>query len=156
MQARMSLIFALGVVAAVALAVSDAEAAKKKKRTVRSEPAAAVTHDYDGTPIIMQGFRRTRPAVTDQPAQQADRDWPVHIPRGSSTYISPPVPSPNSPNSPPGAVLLQMPRPATVLPPPTPSFSDRATNAIHDFPLQQGLGNNPNDLNSFIRQRANQ
>jgi len=154
MQARMPLIFALGLVAAVALAASDADAAKKKKRTVRSEPVAAVAHDDDGTPIIMQGFRRTRPAITDQPAQRADR--PVHIPRGSSTYISPPVPSPNSPNSPPGAVLLQMPRPAIVMPPPTPSFSDRATNAIHDFPLQQGLGNNPNDLNSFIRQRANQ
>src|SRR5262245_19631492 len=154
MQPRMSLIFALGLVAAVVLAASDASAARKKRHTVRTEPAATVTHDYDGTPIIMQGFRRTRPAVVDQPTQQADR--PVHIPRGSSTYISPPVPSPNSPNSPPAAVLLQTPRPATVLPPPTPSFSDRATNAIHDFPLQQGLGNNPNDLQSFIRQRANQ
>ena len=152
MQARMPIILALGLAAAVVLTASDATARQKKRYKVRAEPPA-VTQDYDGTPIIMQGFRRTRPAV-EQPARQAD--GPIRIPRGSSTYISPPVPAPNSPNSPPAAVLLQMPRPPTVLPPSTPSFSDRATNAIHDFPLQQGLGNNPNDLQSFIRQRANQ
>jgi hypothetical protein len=148
----MPAILALGLAAAVVLAASDATA-RQKRHKVRVGPPA-VAYDYDGTPIIMQGFRRTRPTTIEQPVRQADR--PIRIPRGSSTYIPPPVPAPNSPNSPPSAVLLQTPKPAIVPPPSAPSFSDRVTNAIHDFPQQQGLGNNPNDLQSFIRQRANQ
>ena len=153
MQTRMTSILAIGLAAAVLLTASDAALARQKKRyKVRAEPPP-IARDYDGTPIIMQGFRRTRPAI-DQPARQADR--PIQIPRGSSTYIAPPMPAPNSPNSPPAAALLQPPPPVAVPRPSAPSFSDRVTNAIHDFPQQQGLGNNPNDLQSFIRQRANQ
>ena len=40
-------------------------------------------------------------------------------------------------------------------PPPITSFGDRATNAIHTYPLQKGIGNNPTDLPSYIRQNAN-
>jgi hypothetical protein len=40
-------------------------------------------------------------------------------------------------------------------PPPIASFGDRATNAIHSYPLQNGIGNNPTDLPSYIRQNAN-
>jgi hypothetical protein len=152
MQARKPLIFIIGLAAAVTLTASEVAFARQKKRhTVRVE-SPTVAHDYDGTPIIMQGFRRTRPAV-GQPVRQADR--PVRIPRGSSTYISPPMPSPNSPNSPPSAVLLQTPRPAVVPPPSRPSFSDRVTNCIHSYPLNAGIGNNPTDQQAYIRQCAN-
>jgi hypothetical protein len=60
----------------------------------------------------------------------------------------------------PGASALPSPGltrgPGVYQPPKINSFSDRVTDAIHDFPLQRGIGNNPNDLQSFIRQRANQ
>jgi len=36
------------------------------------------------------------------------------------------------------------------------SFGDRVTNAIHAYPLQRSLGNNPVNEQMFIRQRANQ
>ena len=152
-------VLTMGLAGLMVLAASDASARHKKPRQhapavrthVRDGPS--ITRDFDGTPIIMQGFHRTRPAPLEEPTIRADR--PVNIPRGSSTYIPPPVPSPNSPNSPPPAALLQPP-PSAPPPPPLNTYSDRVTNAIHDFPLQGGIGNNPNDLQSFIRQRANQ
>jgi hypothetical protein len=145
-------ILAIGLAAAVLLTASDAALARQKKRyKVRAEPPP-IARDYDGTPIIMQGFRRTRPAI-DQPARQADR--PIQIPRGSSTYIAPPMPAPNSPNSPPAAALLRMPPPVAVPRPSAPSFSDRVTNCIHSYPLNSGIGNNPTDQQSYIRQCSN-
>ena len=83
--------------------------------------------------------------------QRADR--PVQIPRGSSTYIPPPSPSPYSANSPPAAALTQ-PAPAPYKPPPITTFSDRVNSAIQAYPLEKGIGNNPIDQQQFIRQRA--
>jgi hypothetical protein len=74
-------------------------------------------------------------------------------PRGSSTYIPPPIPSPNA--GPPAAAALQ-PGPGVYQPPRIDSFGDRATRAIHAYPLERGLGNNPVDQQMFIRQRANE
>ena len=79
----------------------------------------------------------------------------VEIPRGSGTYIPPPNPSPYSRNSPPAAALTG-PAPAPYIPPPINTFSDRVTGAIHAYPLEKGIGNNPIDQQQFIRQRANQ
>ena len=93
------------------------------------------------------------PKPKEQRQKRADR--PVHIPRGSSTYIPPPVPSPNSPNSPPAQAFTQ-PTVQPYNPPHITTFSDRATDAIHDYPLQKGLGNNPLNQQEFIRQRLNQ
>jgi hypothetical protein len=104
--------------------------------------------DYDGTPIIMQGFRRTRPAEESQP-ERGDR--PVRIPRGSSTYIPPPVPSPDS--GPPAAALMKTPE--VYKPPRIESFGDRVTNCIHSYPLNAGIGNNPTDRQMYIRQCSN-
>jgi hypothetical protein len=41
-------------------------------------------------------------------------------------------------------------------PRPINSFGDRVTNAIHAYPLQRSLGNNPVNEQMFIRQRADQ
>jgi hypothetical protein len=133
----------------VTLGTADARQRHKARHTHRAAPV--VTRDYDGTPIIMQGFPERRRTVPTPPSR-ADR--PVHIPRGSGTYIPPPNPSPNSPNSPPAAVLLQQP-PAAVKPAPLNSFSDRVTNCIHSFPLQGGIGNNPSNQQAYVRQCAN-
>ena len=148
---------ALMLVAAVAIAVTDAASARPKKKRAKSPVPpisrtyeSPITRDYDGTPIIMQGFRRTRP-TDDQPAQQ-NADRPVRIPRGSSTYIPPPMPSPAA--GPPAPALVQ-PAPAPYQPPPINSFSDRVRNCIHSAPLNAGIGNNPADTQSYIRQCAN-
>jgi hypothetical protein len=156
------------LLAAVLAAVTiDAAAARHKKHRVHHYATATeassgfwsnlVPTARDGTPIIMKGYRA--PAVRhddemDKPRQRADR--PVHIPRGSSSYIDiPPVnPSPNSPNSPPARALLQPP-PEPYKPPPITTYSDRVTNCIHSYPLNAGRGNNPTDQQSYVRQCAN-
>jgi hypothetical protein len=79
-------------------------AAHGERKLARHAPGQLVPVDRDGTPIIMQGYRsramtRDRPKESKEPMQRADR--PVKIPRGSSTYIPPPSPSPYSVNSPP-------------------------------------------------------
>ena len=111
--------------------------------------------DRDGTPIIMQGYRSPQydagRRAQPEPRQRADR--PVKIPRGSSTYIPPPNPSPYSVNSPPAAALTQ-PAPQPYKPPPITTFSDRVNSAIQAYPLEKGIGNNPSDQQQFIRQRA--
>jgi hypothetical protein len=99
------------------------------------------------TPAMMRDEGRSK----ERPSRRADR--PVRIPRGSSTYIPPVTPSPYSSNSPPAAALTA-PAPAPYRPPPINTFSDRVTGAIHAYPLERGIGNNPVDQQQFIRQRA--
>ena len=142
-----AVVLVIAAVFALVTAAADASARPKKRIKPRGEPV--ITRDYDGTPIIMQGFRRSRPSV-DPPAQRAER--PVRIPRGSSTFIPEPNPSPNA--GPPARALLQ-PGPGIITPPPLNSFGDRVTNCIHSAPLNLGVGNNPTDRQAHIRQCAN-
>lgn len=155
----------LGLAAVLVMGMLDAALARQKKKHRISRPAVTQTDripgtlvpmDREGTPIIMQGYRSPRmmrDAGQPEPRQRADR--PVRIPRGSSTYIPPPNPSPYSINSPPAPALTQ-PAPAPYQPPPITTFSDRVNNAIQAYPLQKGIGNNPIDQQEFIRQRLNQ
>jgi hypothetical protein len=146
---RMRNILAWGLVAVVAMATLDPAAARSKKKRLKTYDAP-IARDFDGTPIIMQGFRRTRP-TEDLPARQADK--PVRIPRGSSTYIPEPNPSPSG--GPPARALVQPPPTQVYRPPPINSFSDRVTNCIHSYPLNKGIGLNPTDQQAYIRQCAN-
>jgi len=163
-------ILTLALAALMVLGTLDVAAARKKKVRANPQPTASenrlrhvpgqlVPVDRDGTPIIMQGYRspammRGGPSSAEpEPTQRADR--PVKIPRGSSTYIPPPSPSPYSVNSPPAAALTQ-PAPQPYKPPPITTFSDRVNSAIQAYPLEKGLGNNPIDQQQFIRQRLNQ
>ena len=134
-----------------AFAVSAADAAPKKKRA-KPAPAAtsSVTRDYDGTPIIMQGYRVPRVTQDAQPQAGADRAKQNFVlrPYGSSGPAAPPSAGLRSP--PP---LVQP--PGVHQPPPVNSFGDRVTNCIHSFPLNRGLGNNPTDQQAYIRQCAN-
>jgi hypothetical protein len=67
----------------------------------------------------------------------------------SSSY----VPSMTLPRSEPARVAPAS--PGVYTPPPINSFGDRATGAIHSYPLQQGIGNNPTNMQMYIRQNAN-
>ena len=165
MQTRSKILTVLLAALLAMVAIDAAAAASHKKRhhgtayqpsPARSHPAddLGIQKDEDGTPIIMQGYRPRKLTPEDAaPAQRAER--PARIPRGSSTYIPPPVPSPYSPNSPPARALTQ-PAVQPYNPPPITTFSDKVTGAIHDYPLQKGIGNNPVDQQQFIRQRLNQ
>ncbi len=152
----------------VAGSFDTADAARKKQRTVRERPAASeqeqrkrdfnrdlgIKLDADGTPIIMQGFgshsKKTRTTVPEaDPNLRADRPRP----RGSSTYIPPPVPSPNAGPTPQQILGQQTVQPYK--PPPITTFGDRVTNCIHSFPLNAGIGNNPTDRGAYVRQCAN-
>jgi len=167
MQPSKVKILTLALTALMVLGTLDAASARKKKVRAnpqltasengpRHVPGQLVPVDRDGTPIIMQGYRSpamTRDKEPKEPVQRADR--PVKIPRGSSTYIPPPSPSPYSVNSPPAAALTQ-PIPQPYKPPPITTFSDRVNSAIQAYPLEKGIGNNPTDQQQFIRQRLNQ
>ncbi len=161
-----SLILALAGV--FLLGALDMASARTKKHRAQRPANTDITRDLtvtrghllpvarDGTPIIMQGFNPDAPrqgTPRETPRQRAD--GPVRIPRGSSTYIPPVNPSPYSSNSPPAAALIQ-PAPAPYQPPKITTFGDRVNDAIHAYPLERGIGNNPTDQQQFIRQRANQ
>ena len=116
MQASTTITLALA--ALMTLGTLDTASARKKKVRAKPQPTASenwlrnvpdrryvpgqlVPVDRDGTPIIMQGYRSPAmmrddktPKELKEPEQRADR--PIHIPRGSSTYIPPPSPSPYS------------------------------------------------------------
>ena len=151
---------ALVLAATLVLVLVDAASAARKKPRANRAAAPAVTYDYDGTPIIMKGYRSVRrgagaPSIMrdeGRPGTRAGR--PLARPVGSGIYIPPPVPSPNSPNSPPSPVLLQPP-PAVYTPPRIDSPGDRATRCLHSFPLAGGVGNNPSDRDAFVRSCMN-
>jgi hypothetical protein len=144
--------------AVLMLGAIDAAAARHKKHSVRQQDSSGfwsglVPTDRDGNPIIIQGYRPSK-AKRDEAPRRQRADRPVRIPRGSSTYITPVNPSPNSPNSPPAAALTR-PVPQPVQPPPVNTYGDRVTNCIHSYPLNAGVGNNPRDQQSYVRQCAN-
>jgi hypothetical protein len=139
MRLRLSTFLAVVLVPALVLAASDDALARKKRHKPKAEPG--IGRDI-GTPTIMREEPGTRPS------KRGER--PVRIPRGSSTYIPPPVPSPSAV---PPAPLTQP--PGVYRPPPIRSFGDRATDCMHSYPLNAGVGNNPTDRQMYIRQCAN-
>jgi hypothetical protein len=156
MRQRLTRVLILAVVATLASGAADA--AQKRHRSDRG-PADSAAAAFWGNLLQMdrggnpRGHRSpsVKPAPTE-PQQRTERA--VRIPRGSGTYIPPVNPSPYSSNSPPPPQLLQQ-RVEPYRPPPINSFGDRVTGAIHSYPLEKGIGNNPTDFQTYIRQRAN-
>ena len=140
MPATWSKTLAVAVVAVLALgAMGDADA----------------QYDSAGTPSIMRDGDGGISIMRDEyaPKQKGgskEAATPRKVPRGSSTYIPPPVPSPNT-----GRAIVAPATPGVYKPPPINSFGDRATGCIHSYPLNAGIGNNPTDQQSYIRQCAN-
>ena len=163
MQTVYSKTLIIALAALIPLATLDVASARTKKHSAHYSRSAGEAAFWSGlrtehgTPIIMKGYHPSAPSrsepMLEKPRERADR--PVRIPRGSSTYIPPVNPSPYSINSPPASALTQ-PAPAPYQPAPITTFSDRVNSAIHAYPLEKGIGNNPMDQQQFIRQRLNQ
>jgi hypothetical protein len=156
MRAMRSKTLAVAAVAVLAfVAMGDADARQKKQRTKRSA-TPALQYDSSGQPSVMRSGDGGISIMRDENAPKRPKSGskeavgPRKVPRGSSTYIPPPVPSPNT-----GRAIVTPPTPGVYKPPPITSFGDRATGAIHSYPLQKGIGNNPTDQQMYIRQRAN-
>ncbi|MBX9825452.1 MAG: hypothetical protein K2Y27_10715 [Xanthobacteraceae bacterium] len=128
---------------------ADAGMARTKKSNAGHDLGVQV--DSYGVPIIMKGYstdsRKANRAGLERSGKQASRP----IPRGSSTYIPPPVPSPSRATV--GAATGPIVQPYN--PPPITTFGDRVNNAIQSYPLNKGLGNNPTDMQMYIRQNSN-
>jgi hypothetical protein len=161
MQPHRNKLLTAALAISLVFACADASQARSKKAGTSGDLGLQL--DADGTPIIMKGYRSaprrsdaksldTKSSATDrtEPAQsgkQASR--PVRA-RGSSTFIPPPVPSPTRSG---GVTTGQAVQP--YIPPPITTFGDRVNNAIQSYPLQRGIGNNPTDMQVYIRQNAN-
>ncbi|MBN8966648.1 MAG: hypothetical protein J0H89_15055 [Rhizobiales bacterium] len=145
MSTSLSRLLTILLVAVLAVATFDAAAARNRKPAKKEAPS--IVRDLDGTPIIMRGYRAPRMRNNNagdviENATQPGRTLP------------PVNPSPNSPNSPPAAALIK-PAPAPHRPPSITTYGDRVTNCIHSFPLNAGIGNNPTNQQSYVRQCAN-
>jgi hypothetical protein len=162
MSTSLSRFVTIILVAVLAVATFDAAAARTRKAPKKEAPS--IVRDLDGTPIIMQGYRSPRVRSNGEAGTFPDESRPDNqrterartVRRGSSSFTGiPPVnPSPNSSNSPPAGVLTK-PAPELYRPPPITTYGDRVTNCIHSFPLNAGIGNNPTNQQSYVRQCAN-
>jgi hypothetical protein len=161
----------LALILTVALAVSAADAATKKKSRVKRAPTVAT--DYDGTPIIMKGMSTgypssimkdelgTRSRTTATPKAEPDatpktgetQTRPIRR-VGSSTYVPPPNPSPMAGGPSPQEILRGAPQ-LNPAPSVNNSFSDRVTRCNHSFALGAGVGNNPTTRDAYVRSCAN-
>jgi hypothetical protein len=160
---RISKTDALMLPLAALLAVASAhQADARTKHRVQAASSSAESAFWsglsvpveNGTPVIMRNFHPSKAGSSNmEPGERRS----VRVPRGSSSYIDipPSVPSRNSANSPPAAALAQ-PIVQPYKPPPIVTPGDKAIDAIHAFPLQGGIGNNPTNQQEFIRQRVNQ
>ncbi len=92
-------------------------------------------------------LKRAPRAVEPEPTEPRKRPEPKERPRGS-TYV-PPTGLPRT------EAIVTPQAPGVYVPPPANSFSDRVINCNHSFPLNAGVGNNPTDRSSYVRQCAN-
>jgi hypothetical protein len=128
--------------ASLMLLHADAALARSKKS---SSGDLGIQRDSNGVPIIMKGFRSDRGKMNRAGAARSGKfaTRSARIPRGSSTAIAPRV----------GTTTGQAVQPYN--PPRITTPGDRATSAIHSYPLNKGVGNNPTDQQMYIRQNSN-
>jgi hypothetical protein len=109
-----------------------------------SQDSSAQQRSYDI--MVEEGGKPLKRSKKDAVAPKKKSAAPK-IPRGSG-YI----PSGGLPRT--EAITVPS-APGVYKPPPINSFGDRTRDAIHSYPLQKGIGNNPTDQQMYIRQRAN-
>jgi hypothetical protein len=143
MQPQRTTLLTAALAASLMFLHADVALGRSKKSNGSND--LGIQRDSNGVPIIMKGFRsdrgkmnRAAAARSGTPATRSAR-----IPRGSSTAIARPA----------ATTTGQAVQPYN--PPRITTPGDRATSAIHSYPLNKGLGNNPTDQQMYIRQNSN-
>ena len=146
-------ILALGLVLAFCAAGADQASARSQKHRLDSLTVPSIPVDATGTPVIMQGLEQPKKAIEDRHRgrnEPKEAKRPVHIPRGSASLV--PAGSSSLPRTP----SLGPPLAVTPYNPPAiNSPSDRVIQSNQSFPLNGGLGNNPSNLDAYIRYNLN-
>jgi hypothetical protein len=147
----------VGLAVAVLLLGADATAsARPKRHPAAQRPAAQVTTNCDGTPIIMQGMPcRPLPA---RAAEQATEQTGEQPPKGAerrrlTTRGSGGIYVPSVQRTP----SLSMPQPSgsVYTPPAIANPSERIKDLNSSFPLNGGIGLNPSNRDEYIRYNLN-
>jgi len=147
MQSPSNKLLTAALAALLIMAFADPSLARSK-RSGSSTSDLGLQVDSSGTPIIMKGYRPSRSTVTPAESVRSDRQASRPVPRGSSSYVAPSRLPTTGPVTTGQAVQPYNPPPIT-------TFSDRVNSAIQSYPLNRGIGNNPTDMQMYIRQNAN-
>ena|SRR4051794_33007849 len=147
----------VGLAVAVLILGADATAsARPKRHPAAQRPAAEVTTNCGGTPIIMQGMgcspRSGR--ATEQATEQTGEQPPKGAERRRVTTRGsggPYVPSVQRTPS----VGLSQPSGSVYTPPAIANPSERIKDLNSSFPLNGGLGLNPSNRDDYIRYNLN-
>jgi len=147
MSAPLPRVVTLGLAVLVLGTAATASARPKKQNAERTTTPITMC---GGTPIIMQGLECSgRPARGEQPEQSTERPQrPRLTARGSGgSYVAPVQRTPS--------LTLTQPSPGPYIPPPINNPSDRIQQLNQSFPFNGGLGNNPSNLDAYIRYNMN-
>lgn len=155
MRASLSSIMGL-TVAALVLAADATASARPRRHPAPQRPAAQVTTNCDGTPIIMQGMecRRGPARAAEQTGEQTGEQAPKGEQRRRVTTRGsggPYVPSVQRTPS----VGLSQPSGSVYTPPAIANPSERIKDLNSSFPLNGGLGLNPSNRDDYIRYNLN-
>ena len=156
MSVPVSRIVGLAVAVLVLGMDATASARPKKHHAAQRPPAAQVTTDCRGTPIIMQGMGcPERPARGAEPATEQTGEQPPKgterrrlTTRGSG---GPYIPSVQRTPS----IGLSQPAGSVYTPPQIANPSERIKDLNSSFPLNGGLGLNPSNRDDYIRYNLN-
>ena len=147
----------VGFTVAVLVLGADATAsARPKRHPAAQRPAAQVTTNCDGTPIIMQGMpcRQLPARAAEQATEQTGEQPPKGAERRRLTTRGsggPYVPSVQRTPS----VGLSQPSGSVYTPPAIANPSERIKDLNSSFPLNGGLGLNPSNRDEYIRYNLN-
>src|SRR5262249_26917508 len=147
MSAPLSRVVSLGLAVLVLGTAATASARPKKQNAERTTTPITTC---GGTPIIMQGLECSgRPARGEQAEQSTERPQrPRLTARGSGgSYVAPVQRAPS--------LTLTQPSPGPYIPPPINNPSDRIQQLNQSFPFNGGVGNNPANLDAYIRYNMN-
>jgi len=143
-------------VAALVLGADATASARPKKHHAVERPAAQVTANCDGTPIIMQGMecRRGPARATEQAREPTDEQAPKGEQRRRVTTRGSSGPYVPSVQRTPSLSLPQQ-SPSVYTPPAVANPSERIKDLNSSFPLNGGLGLNPSNRDDYIRYNLN-
>ena len=142
---------------AVLLLGADATAsARPKRHPAAQRPAAQVTTNCDGTPIIMQGMpcRQLPARAAEQATEQTGEQAPKGAERRRLTTRGSGGPYVPSVQRTPSLALPQQ-SGSVYTPPPIANPSERIKDLNSSFPLNGGLGLNPSNRDDYIRYNLN-